>query len=237
MVKKLTRDDMELGTGLADDFDGTIVDAWFEVKEKYAEIAGASDPMLILSIDSPESEKPIETAYSTGAAKQWEIGRGGKEITSMKSPDVHRFTMSARAGELVGRLFELVGEGDRAKGQDFFARRGYWMSEAEFYPGLSFHWKREPKKTVSGEERNILMPTVFLGEAKVKAKKAVASEEDIERIVILSKGKTEDELKRAILKDKELKDNKPLMNEVFKDFLTILEKEDRLTKDPSGRYF
>ena len=240
-MEKVTLEDMELETGLADDFDGAITDACFEVREQYAAISGTQDPMLILTLESPELDSSAETAFYTGAAKQWEIGKGGQEITSAKNPDSHRFNMNSRAGTLVSRMFQLVGEGDKKKGQEFFLAKGHYMTEAPFYTGLSFHWKREKMSTVGGETRDVLMPNAFLGEVKraPKGKTAVAevSEEDIVRIQVLAEGKTERELKSACLKELDLKDNKVLMNKIFnKGLLKNLEAEGKLTVGPDGKY-
>lgn len=234
-----TREDYELETGLANDFDGTITDVYFGAPRKeYAELGGTSEPGLYLILETPDLEQPVEQWYSCGAAKQWQVGRGGKEITSAKSPDSHRFNMNSRAGVIVARMFELVGEGDKKKGQEFFLKRDRYMTESEFFTGLSFHWLREPLKTVSGESRDVLMPNKYLGEAVPAVKKAEVPTEDLDAVLIsLAEGKVARELKQAAMKDEKISASKDYLNEVIKGTkLTELEKLGKLVKSPEGRY-
>ena len=240
MVK--TREDYELETGLADDFDGVIIDGFFEVNPQYSEISGTTDPMLTLAIESPDLEQPAETRYSCGGAKQWQIGRGGQEITSARNPDSHRFNMSSRAGVLVSRLFSLVGNGDKAKGQDFFIARDRYMTEGAFYIGLNCHWKREPLKTVGGEPRDVLMPDKYLGEVspgkKAASTVAEAPTEDLDDIVIgLASGKTEREVKMKAMKEDKLKANEVYMRELISgNKLEQLEDAGKIAKGPDGKF-
>lgn len=234
-------DDMQLTTGLADDFDGTIVDAKFDVNPDYERVAGAADPMLILTLECPEFGEPVTQGWSTGGAPKWEIGRGGLEITSSVNPDLRRFNMNTRAGELVKRMFKLVGQGNEKAGQEVFLVKKHYMTEAEFYSGLSFHWKREPMRTVSGEARDVLMPNTYLGEsagsgAKASAPTAVA-EGDIDRLIAVAIGKDEMEVKQASLKDEVLSKNSALMHEVFnKGLLGTLVKDGKLKVGDDGKY-
>ena len=78
---------------------------------------------------------------------------------------MQRFSTNSQAGMLVDRMVELVGNGDKSKGRDFFLKRGQ-MTQAEFYNGLWFHWKRETMTTVGGQELTLLMPTQYLGEVE-----------------------------------------------------------------------
>ena len=238
-MAKLKSDDLVLDSGLADDFDGAIVDAWFDIRPDYAVAAGSQDPMLILAIESPDLGQTIEQAYSIGGAKQWQATKGGKEVVSGKNPDTHKFNMSSRAGTLVDRMFQTVGGGDKAKGQVFFLKRDHYMTEAEFYTG-NYHWKRESMKTVGGESRDVLLPVVYLGESKAAVKPVAttgAIDEDITRIQALAEGKTERELKQAILKDETLKGKQDLLNLIFnKGLLTTLEQQAKLAKTPEGKY-
>lgn len=251
-----TMEDMGLDSGLADDFDGAIASAFFEVNTQYAEIAGVQDPMLTLVLDSPDFEDSAEQRYSCGAAKQWQIGRGGQEITSAKTPNSHRFNMSSRAGGLVSRMFELIGNGDKAKGQEFFVARDRYMTEGEFYNGLNFHWKREPMKTVSGESRDILMPMTYLGEvapgntspsAKSSTAPTVSTAststtvvaDDLDAIVIgIASGKDARGVKIAAMKEEKLKANDAYMKDLISGSkLADLEKAGKLTKGPDGEKY
>jgi len=222
--------DWELESGLADDFDATIVDANFGVREKYVERSGSSDPMLLLVLESTDLDQPQEQGYSTGAAKGWEVIKDGKEIVSTKKPDSHAFVMSSRAGELVSRIVDLVGAGNKDTGRDFMSKRGL-QTQAQSYIGLAFHWKREERKTVGGDVRQVLLPVVYLGEKAGKASGPEISEADLEKIQKLAEGKTWTELKNALVKDPDIKKDNALMTLIFhKGLITKLETEGKLVK-------
>ena len=240
---KVRPEDKELETGLMDDFDGTIVDVRFEEpRAEYAAISGTSDPVLTLTLESPEMNTPIEQTYSIGAAKQWQVSRGGKEVISAKNPDTHRFNRNCRAGVLVDSLCEVVGSGDKQKGQDALfdrVKNDRYMTEAEFYIGLSCHWLRKPLSTVGGETRDVLMPCAYLGEAPVSGKKTSTpvevSEEDEQSIIAIALGKNEVGFRSAAIR--ELKGKNALLNLIInKDLIKKLVDEGKLTVDDGGLY-
>ncbi len=240
MVKP-TRADMELGSGLINDVDAAITSVFFGMKEDYNRVAGTSEPKLIFVLEGEELEEPQDVAYNTGAAKKWEVVKDGQEIISGVNPEIHAFNNKSRAGEVVARMFTLIGGGDKAKGQDFFLARGYYMTQAPFYAGLKFHWKREEMITVGGDKKPVLMPVTYLGEVASKAKKdVVVPEETITQIIALAEGKTEKELKQAIVKDPVLSKVTGLVNQILnKGLLKTLETDGKLTKsaeDATGVY-
>ena len=235
-MPKIRDEDLELESGFADDFDAAIVSARFGVREEYAKTSGSLDPMLILVLQGPELEQPLEQVYSIGGAKGWKAVKDGQEVISEKRPDTHKWNMSSRAGTLVKRLFELIGDGDLKKGQAFFKARDCYMTDAAFYTSLNCHWKREKMTTVGGEEREVLLPVAYLGEAKPLLQ-APGIEDATDKLVILAIGKTDRELKSALLADAELKEKKNLLNDVFnKKLLERLEAEGRVAKDSAGRF-
>ena len=240
--RELRNEDFELGTGLADDFDGTVIDAYFAPpRQEYRDKAGGGgdEPFLHLKIESPELDQPIEQAWSTGAARQWKAQRDGKEIISQKNADYKNFVSGSRAGELVSRIILGAGGGDKAKGVGVIKDRGYLMTEAEFYMGLQAHWEQVPLPTVGGDTRNVLIPTVVYGfgeaAALPEASAATYTDEDIGKLVTLASGKNENQVKQQIMRSDDLKSNKDLLNAVFnKGLLKELEEAGKLTRDPSG---
>ena len=240
-MPKIKEGDYDLETGLFDDLDGTITGAWFGPPTgEYAVRSGSTDPVLTLSLTSDGLEKPMEQTYSIGAAKQWQVAGGGKEVISGKSPENHRFNLNTRAGALVSRMISLVGEGDRAKGQAFFKARDCYMTEAGFYLGLAFHWKREPLPVVSsipGEAKttsDVLLPVAYLGVVKAAA---AGGDDTLERLIALAEGKTEREVRQALTKDPGLKDNKDLMHQIFnKGLLAQLVKDGKLVVGPDSKF-
>ena len=239
-----TRQDFELETGLADDFDGAISNAYFGVDARYAEVSGSSDPMLTLVLESPDLEQPAQQRYSCGAAKKWQVSNGGQEIVSETRPDSHIFNMSSRAGVLVGRMFELIGNGDKEKGRDFFIGRDHYMTQGDFYTGLNFHWKRQALKTVGGDTSDVLMPERYIGAVKVNGAKASATAtvdtSALDSIVIdevVKSGMIEREVKQAAMKNETLKANDAYMRDLISGpRLADLEKEGKLTRGPDGKY-
>ena len=243
--RELRDEDFDLASGLMDDFDAEVTDAWFAPpRQEYIDRSGGdTTPFLNLKLESPDLDQPIEQVWSTGSAKNWQVQRNGREIVSSKSPDLHQFASASRAGGLVDRIITLAGEGDRAKGVQIVRSKGYLMTEAEFYIGLSCHWEREQMPTVSGETRDVLMPTALLGigdsdvAGSVTAPSAPAfGDEEIAALVTLASGKTEQQLKQQVMRS-ELKGNKDLLNAIFnKGLLTAMETEGTLVKSPDGKY-
>ena len=243
--RELRDEDFELGSGLLDDFDGVVEDAWFAPpRQEYIDRTGGEPtPFLHLSIVSPDADQPIEQVYSIGTARQWQVERDGKEVVSGKKPDYHNFVANSRGGELVGRIIELAGGGDKAKGVQAVKERGFLMTEAEFFVGLNAHWERESRLTVGGDTRDILLPTAIhgFGEAEAVATPGAAglpfSDEEIEKLVGLASGRTEQQLKQQVMRDAGLKKNKELLNSVFnKNLLKELEAAEKLTRGPDGKY-
>lgn len=228
-------EDFELESGLADDFNGTTTSARFGINSRYAEVSGSTDPMVFLTLESPDLSQPIEQGWGTGKAKEWEVQSGERELISRKQSDAHRYNMSSRAGQLVAAMITAVGEGDRVKGQKFFAERGHYMTQAEFYEGLTFHWKRQKLSTVGGETSDVLLPDKFLGTA-VGAPKAETVDVS-ELVMAFASGKTEKELKQGLVKDPVLSKNNELMSQVFnKGLLAALEKSGQLVKGPDQKF-
>lgn len=238
------REDMELESGLADDFDATITSASFGFDERYAaKISGGGepDPMLTLVLEGPTLEQSVTQRYATGAAKQWQISQDGREVVSGKDPNSRRFNENSRAGQLVKRLITLAGGGDVAKGQEFFVKKDFYMTQGGFYEGLTCHWKRETLPVVGGGNSNVLLPTAILSSAAPAAGGASGASginpDWIEAVVKLAEGKTEKELRLAFIKDASVKDNQELKHAVFnKGLIGELVKQGFLTAGPDGKF-
>ena len=231
-----TLEDFDLGSGLADDFDGEITAAEFGINPEYASAAGKDIPGVIITIKSPDLGQEISQFYSIGDPEKWEIADNGSEVTFTPKPEAHKFNMNSRGGQLVTAMFESAGGGDKKKGQEFFLKRDYWMTQAGFYVGTNWHWGRflkanpiDPAKPPS----SVLFPTALLGETKV-AKAEVSEDADIARIIALAEGKTPRELKQAIVNEFK---GKPIVNKVLnKGLLKELEDKGKLALGPDGKF-
>lgn len=240
----VTQDDMELETGLFGDLDGKITDAKFgpNPRPEY-QLAAGVDPGLVLTIDSPDLQEPIEEWYSAGGKKQWQVVSDGKEMVSGADPDLHKFHSNAKAGALVTAMFRVVGDGDLKKGQQFFIKRGFKMTQSGFYAGLNFHWKRIPlsyeieNRTISSQT---LLPVEFLGEGEAKAAPAgaVAEASELDDVVAeISAGLTERELKRKALGNDTLKANQAYMKELVSgNKIQELINAGKLAKGPDEKF-
>lgn len=238
---KVREEDREFGSGLMDDFDGWITSVKFAANPEYEAIAGTSTPMLTLTLEGAELSQPVNQGWNTGGARNWQITRGGKEITSADKPDTHVFIRNSRAGELVAAMMTTIGGGDLAKGNKAMFDRvnnDKYMTEAEFYEGLGFHWKRVSMATVSGEPKMVLMPESYLGDkavAKPKVPKGVVVPDDVlETVLKTADGKTMPELKAAIVKavPKTTLNYGQVMKEIFSGAVTAqLVAEGKLIED------
>lgn len=244
MADRPTEKDMELGTGLIDNFDGVVIDAYFGVDAAYAEKArasggsGSDEPMLCLVFESPEFEQSGEQKYSIGS-KGWTAEDEGKRVVSSLRPDTRVFNANSNAGMLISRLFMLAGKGDKAKGQKVFVERGHFMTEADFYKGIRSHWLRESRKNpMGGSDISLLQPQdsiEFVGVTAGKAAKSMPASDEgyadfVAEVVGLASGKTPSQLKAAIMKDAKLRVNAVMMKRLYGPLLSELEKEGVLTK-------
>jgi len=251
-----TKDDFQPDTsgGFLDDADGDIIDAEFtEASGDYlkkmamAEGSAKATPIGInLTIESPDLERPIEQWYSIGADDVWEIKNGGKEVVNIKHPDRHSFRggkKPCRGMSLVEAMATAIGGGNVDKGQEFFIKRDKFMTEADFFVGLSFHWDRVALANVGEGTSDVPLPTSFLGEAtkgksKVKDAESADVTEDIEKLVSdAAVGLTERELKSKLIR--EFKDKIPetvMRDLVSGDGLKKLEDAGKLTLDQDKKY-
>jgi len=249
-----TREDFapDIG-GFLDNVDGDIVDAVFEIASgKYADqvMMGGSDakpPIVItLTVESPALEKPANQSYSVGSSNIWEIVDGGKAIVHT-SPDKHSFRKGSIAWHLVEAMMNAAGGGDLDKGQEFFVNRDHYMTEVEFFTGLSYHWAVTEIKTEIGKGHTVIshppLPEVFLGEMTGKAGKAgkagTPDTDELDTILIANaSGKTDKELKSFAVRNADIKKNDVYMKAVVSGKkLKELEDKGDLTKDPdTGMY-
>ena len=237
---KLTAESMEfVGSGLFEG-EGVIDRASFGVKDSYATAIGSAKPMLLLTIRDADGNE-YEQAYSLGDKMQWEASRDGNSVISGKDPDVHGWHPSCRAAAIVGWMFKAVGAKltggtDAVKnslaGKKYFIDKGYAMTEAGFYAGEKFEWRRIPMDTVGGDSKDVLCPIQYLGtSAKAKATgkaspKAAStpvssgesdvSEEDMAVLIEFCVGKTEPEVKSGMWRDANIKGNKTLTTAIMK---------------------
>ena len=234
-----TLHDYELSFGLVSDFDGEITAAEFGVNANYAEAAGKDIPGLTITIDSPDLGQEMSQFYSIGDPEKWEISDDGTEVTFTPKPDAHRFNMNSRGGQLVSAMFESAGGGDKKKGQEFFLKRDFWMTQAGFFVGTNWHWERVEMKNPLQPDRapsSVLVPVALLSETKKTGSKVKggADDADIARIIELAEGKTERELKQAVVNEFK---GKPIVNEVLnKGLIKKLVDSAKLALGPDGKF-
>lgn len=141
-------------SGLLDDYELTITEAWFAKDANYQNgeilifrIKGTTD-----SDDTPD----IEESYPCG--RGWESLDGGKTARH-ESGKQRGFNKQTAYGQLIDRCVELgLGETLRSRGDAW---------EAKVWPGLRFHIKREEQEfSIKGETRKVSrpLPVAFLGE-------------------------------------------------------------------------
>ena len=240
--KKVSEKDMELTTGLPDDVEATIEDAYFGDNKDYSRKAGKKIEMLALVLKGPGLDEKNKTQwYSFGDSSKWSVRGGGTTLVNNNNPDTHAFNNKSRAGVLVERMFAAVGNGDAKKGQKFFVDRNFWMTESEFYTKLKFHWKRIEQDTMADAEgkkdtKDVLFPDVFLGneaepagnaavkatETKVESPATVAVGDDFDNldkilITLIKVGISQEELRKEAIKHPTLRKNPKYIAALVKD--------------------
>lgn len=144
-------DPYALSSGLLDDFDGAITEAYFGTDAAYN---NGDTVLLILELATDDADKPQETLkLSTGTG--WVIENNGKNIVS-ENGKPRAFNKNSRIGMVLAAAL-TSGAAETMRG------RGTPM-EAATWQGLSFHWNRTNITGFDGESREVLLPTKFNGE-------------------------------------------------------------------------
>jgi len=235
--------------GFLDGVAGDIVEAVFDIAGgEYADKVllggGASKPpvVLTLTIESSELKEPATQSFSVGSQDIWEVVDNGKRIENIKNPDKHTFRDGSIAMELVKAMAASMGAGDIEKGQNMFVTRDHFMTESEFYTGLSFDWEvRSITRKIGNKEVTSKppLPINFLGETATKGAtvkgKGVESNDVLDQVLVDNAGgKTDRELKSFAVRQETIKANDPYMKSIVSgNRLKELENAGKLTKDPS----
>jgi hypothetical protein len=155
-------------TGLLDDYDFDVEEAWFGEDEE----ADSNDGRIFLFLrgtatdDEGEEHEEHRERYSTG--KNWEAVEDGAEVENATGK--HRFNQNAGLGRLINALVGL-GEDEAV----FLSKRGQ-AYEASTFDGLNMHMEAKVVSTWTnddGEEVSwtLTLPTALTMPKKKKAKK------------------------------------------------------------------
>lgn len=143
-------DAYSLSSGLLDDFDGTVSEAWFATDAAYND---GSTVLLILDLATDDPDRPQETLkLSTGTG--WVIEDSGRRIVAESGKNRSFNKSSVIGGFLQAALEAGAGETMRARGIPM---------EAATWQGLKFHFNRVDVVGFDGEKKERLLPTGFLG--------------------------------------------------------------------------
>lgn len=151
-------------TGLVDDFDFTIVRAFFAPDQRY----NNGNTTLLQWHGSTDNEDLPETHVYFPLGKGWASTDGGKTIVHESGKADKYFVKSSLIAKLIERCVEDFGMGDllAARGGPF---------ESVVWQGLTFHMKYETVDFGSGiDSKPKLFPVRFVGEAAVETTKASA---------------------------------------------------------------
>ena len=115
------------------------------------------------------------------------------------------------------------------------------MTQGGFYEGLNFHWNLKTMTYKIGEKtivNQVMLPTKFNGASVVVSAPATTKVDDLDVVVIeLSAGRTDRELKQAVIRDERFKGKDAYLKELINGpRLANLEKEGKLTKGPDGKF-
>lgn len=189
-MPKKDMSEFEFSTGLPDDFDATIEQAYFKPNPQYAAKAGidSDTPLLHLVFrgDIDNEDGSLTQAYSIGT--EWEPKKNGAEIVSVRNPGKHRFNANCNGAKFVERVLSIIGSGDVKKGIAKVSDAGYpYMTEADFYKGISGHFVREQITRQGGDgfaggTSQVLLPTEIttIPGLKGSSKKGAAAADDDE---------------------------------------------------------
>lgn len=145
----------ETTSGLADDFDCTVIDAWWATDPRYN---NGQTALLFWKIETDDESVGDEfkdggIRFSAGA--DWESLDGGETVEHASKT---KFNKNSGVGQLIVRAIEL-GAGDALMERGPSQRANVWV-------GTSWHMKSEEQEfTIQGEtkKRDRLLPDKFLG--------------------------------------------------------------------------
>lgn len=162
------------GSGLLDDFDFSIEEAWFGTHEKYGDtvllnLRGIAEQDVDGNIEVVDDEQVLLFSCGDG----WEVAKGGTLATHSAGKDT--FINNSNMGRLINAV---VGLGDEVLEE--MQGRGETY-EADTWVGLKFHIERKQftfkdRQTGEATTYEVPLPTDFLGtfepegEEKPKAK-------------------------------------------------------------------
>lgn len=172
------KDPWETGTGMADDFDGTITEPFFGVDEKY----NAEAVLFCATLVDENGEEITTLKYSVGDG--WETNNDGTEIMHPSKAQINK---GSRFGYFIDRLAKPATEKapndkrlespagmDKGLGMGAVLRERGTPFQAKTFEGLTFHWNLHKGQTLGKNDdgspvvKDVLYPTKFLG-AKGKA--------------------------------------------------------------------
>lgn len=191
-------------SGLETDYDGTVVDAWFE--------EGDYGCTLKLVVDSPTLDSDVENWYGCGKKVQL-ISDTEVDLSANKGG---KFNTNSAVGQLIRAIVD-------AELTDQVGKEG--PANAQSFKGLSAHWEVKEFSTKIDGETKTYTRTLPVGpprsaEAKAKAEKADEPEIPKWLITLCSEHESYDDFLDAALKDERL--DKALraivLNEEYWDF-------------------
>lgn len=202
---KANKEDFELESGLPDDFDAQISTASFGFKPEYQD---GKVPLLLLDLEGKEIE-PTTVAFSIGA--DWKITEGGHKVEHPKGKK--RFVATSMIGRLIDRVVNQMGVPMWERG---------FPTEADIWPGLSFHWKREDIDfgkgilAEKGGKTTHLMPTDFLANYAGGETPAVIAPDMEAKLAALAKASADyNAFVKGAVKVQGVGDNTKLLNSIL----------------------
>jgi hypothetical protein len=160
-------------TGLKDDYDGTIVEAWFDRDpNKFS-----GNAYLTLKIEADDGDE-VEQMYGCGA--EWDTYDAGKSVAHPQDDPARekmkKFHVNTKIQRLINTAHALDGVIDAwAQNKEKYGNPPKTGARfANIWEGLRFHWEVETEEVTlndrqTGEPRKVTMttslPTAFLGVA------------------------------------------------------------------------
>lgn len=149
-------DEFRTSTGLKDDYDGTVTDAYFGKDQR-----GGDRNLLFLKVSATDGDE-VELRYSTGNG--WVSYDGGRTVEHPTEKWFNNRTAIAELMKAAMMIPEAQVELGRRSHQEL-DRRG--PKDAKLWVGLGFHWEVKTE-TMNVPERDALgQPVVEDGRAKM----------------------------------------------------------------------
>lgn len=164
MERNITDDDLwGTDSGLFTDYEGTVIDAWFNVDTNIQ-----NSPTFLFLKMGTDNESHAEWTERYNCGPDWQSVDGGETVVH---PTKMKFNRQSQAGILVDKAVELVGDDIRSWGSPLTAKT--WLGSRWYMEAVTRQGTRRDTQEKWTSTRNY--PARFLGKGEAAGEESVGT--------------------------------------------------------------